>query len=125
MYPGDGQVQSSKKVSHKGKNRKKQPSMESMARVPKKVCFKRHCNLCKKHGGVYTTHNIKDCCRYETDRKKKSDFNAAKKGSKKLNSARQSFTQLSKKLDKLKRAFKKLSKKSKKFQYKDSSSNSK
>ncbi len=34
--------------------RKKQPGTESMIRVPKKACTEKHCNLCKKHGGVHT-----------------------------------------------------------------------
>jgi hypothetical protein len=36
---------SSKKASHKGKKRKKHPGTKSTARVPKIVCFKKHCNL--------------------------------------------------------------------------------
>jgi hypothetical protein len=118
-------LESSKKASHNGKNGKKQPATKSMARVPKEVHFEKHCNLCKKHEGVSTMHNTKDCHRYEKDRKEKSNFHATKKGSKKPNPARQNFAQLSKKLDKLEKALKKSSKKSKKHQYKDSESNSK
>jgi hypothetical protein len=77
-----------------------------------------------KHGGVYTMHNITDCCRYEKDGKDKSNFRAIMKSSKKTNPAWQNFAQLSKKLDKLKKALKKLSKKSKKHHYKDSNSDS-
>jgi hypothetical protein len=62
---------SSKKASHKGKKRKKHPGTKSTARVPKKVNFKKHCNLSKKHGGAYTTHNTCDCCRFEKDGKEK------------------------------------------------------
>jgi hypothetical protein len=36
--------------SNKGKKGKKHPGTNSTARVPKKVCFEKHCNLCKKHG---------------------------------------------------------------------------
>jgi hypothetical protein len=117
-------LKSSEKASHKGKKGKKHPGTKSTARVPKKVCFKKHCNLCKRHGGVYTTHNTKDCCRYEKDRKEKSKFCAAKKGSKKANPVNQNFAQLSKKLDKLKKALEKLSNKKKKRHYKDRDSNS-
>ncbi len=60
-------LESSKKASHKGKKGKKHPGTKSMARVPKKVYFEKHCDLCKKHGGAYTTHNTRDCCRYEKD----------------------------------------------------------
>jgi hypothetical protein len=49
-------------------------------------------------------HNSRDYCRYDKDRKKKSNFHAAKKGRKKPNPARQNFTQLSKKLDRLEKA---------------------
>ncbi len=96
-----------------------------MARVPKKVRFKKHCDRCKRHGGTYTTHNIKDCCRYEKDRKLKANFRATKKGGKIANPVNQNFAKLSKKFDKLKKALKKFSKKAKKRHSKDSNSNSK
>jgi hypothetical protein len=75
----------SKKASHKGKKGKKRPGTKSTARVPKKVCFEKHCDLCKKHGGMYTMHNTCDCCRFEKDREEKSDSCAAKTYSKKGN----------------------------------------
>ncbi len=56
-------AQSTFLASSKGKKGNKRPGTESTARVPKKACPKKHCNLCKKHGGTYTTHNTKDCCR--------------------------------------------------------------
>jgi hypothetical protein len=46
-------LESSEKASNKGKKGKKRPGTKSTARVPKKVCFKKHCNLCKKQGCVY------------------------------------------------------------------------
>ncbi len=57
-----GTLESSEKSSHKRKKGKKRPGTEAMVRVPTKVCFKKHCNLCKKHGGTYTMHNTRDCC---------------------------------------------------------------
>jgi hypothetical protein len=67
--------ESSKKASHKGKKGKKCPGTKFWARVPKKVHFKKHFDLCNKHaGGMYTMHNTRDCCRFEKDGKKKSDF---------------------------------------------------
>jgi hypothetical protein len=57
-------LEPSKKAFPKGKKRKKCPGTESTARVPKKVRFEKHCNLCKKHGGVYTMHNTCDCGRF-------------------------------------------------------------
>ncbi len=95
-----------------------------MVRVPKKVQFEKHCNLCKKHGGAHTTHMTRDCCKYEKDRTEKSSFHAAKKGGKKNHLVNQNFAQLTKKIDKLEKALKKSGKKGKKHRYKDSDSNS-
>ncbi len=53
-------TQSGKKASNKGENGIKQPSTDPMIRVPKKACPKKHCDLCKKHGGANTTHNTSD-----------------------------------------------------------------
>jgi hypothetical protein len=78
-----GKLESSKKFSHKSKKGKKRPGTKAMIRVPKKVCFEKNCNLCKKHGGAYTMHNTRECRRFEKDRKEKSDFYATKKGGKK------------------------------------------
>ncbi len=103
--------ESSKKVSHKGEKGKKHPGTKSTARIPKKVHFKKNCNLCKKHGSTYTTHNTCDCCRIEKDGKEKSDFCTAKKGGKKANPMNQNFAQLSKKIKKLEKVLKKSSKK--------------
>ncbi len=46
-----GTSESSEKSSHKSKKGKKHPGTNSTVRVPKKVCFKKHCDLCKKQGG--------------------------------------------------------------------------
>ncbi len=119
-----GKLESSEKSSHKSKKGKKRPGTKATIRVPKKVCFKKHCNLCKKHGGTYTTHNARECCRFEKDGKEKANFCTAKKGVKKGNPVNHNFTQLTKKIEKLKKALKKSGKKSKKRRYKDSNSNS-
>ncbi len=81
----EAKPESSEIASNKGKKGKKHLGTKSTVRVPKKVCFEKHCNLCKKHGGAYTMHNTCDCCRFEKDRKEKSDFCATKKGGKKVN----------------------------------------
>jgi hypothetical protein len=94
------------KPSHSEKKGMKQPGTKS-PRVPKKVRNKKHCNLCKKHGGAYTTHNTRNCRCFEKDGTEKSNFRATKKGGKKPNPTKQSFTQLSKKLDKLEKVLKK------------------
>jgi hypothetical protein len=104
-------LESSKKASHKGKKGQKRPGTKSTARVPKKACFKKHYDLCKKHGGTYTMHNTCDCRRFKKDGKEKSIFHAAKKGSKEVNLVNQNFTQLTKKIEKLEKALKKSGKK--------------
>jgi hypothetical protein len=110
-------AESSKKAVYKGKKGKKHPGTKSTAGVPKKVRFKKQCNLCKKHGGAYTMHNTRDCRRFEKDGKEKSNFCTAKKGGKKANPVNQNIAQLSKKIEKLEKALKKLSKKAPKHQY--------
>ncbi len=69
-------------------------------------------------------HNTRDCCRFEKDRKEKSDFHASKKGGKKGNPVNHNFAQLTKKIKKLEKALKKSDKKGKKHHYEDSDSNS-
>jgi hypothetical protein len=104
----------SDKSSNKGKKGKKRPGTDSTGRIPKKVRFKKfekHCELYKKHGGAHTTHNTRDCRRYEKDGTEKSSFCAAKKGGKKNYPVNQNFAQLTKKIDKLKKALKKSKKK--------------
>jgi hypothetical protein len=115
----------SDKFSNKGKKGKKPPGTNSTARVSKKVCFEKHCNLFKKHGGAYTMHNTCDCRRFEKDKKKKSSFRAAKKGGYKSNPVNQNFAQLTNKIKKLEKALKKSAKKGQKRHYEDSDSNSK
>jgi hypothetical protein len=100
-------MESSKKASHKGKKGKKRPGTKSMARVPKNLSCKKHCNLCKRHGGVYNMHNTCDCCRSEKHGKEKSNFHTAKKGGKKANPVNQNFVQLTKKIKKLVKVLKK------------------
>jgi hypothetical protein len=120
-----GKLESSEKSSHKSKKGKKRPgTKKATIRVPKKACFEKHCNLCKKHRGMYTTHNTRECRRFEKDGKEKSDFRTARKGGKKGNPVNHNFAQLTKKIEKLEKALKKSSKKGKKRHYKDSNSNS-
>jgi hypothetical protein len=115
----------SNKSSNKGKKGKKCPGTNSTARVPKKVRFEKHCDLCKKHGGAHTTHNTCDCHRFEKDGKEKSSFRAAKKGGHKSNPVNQNFAQLTNKIEKLEKALKKSGKKGQKRHYEDSNSDSK
>ncbi len=119
-----GKSESSKKSSFKSEKGKKRPGTKATIHVPKKVCFERHCNLCKKHGGACTTHNTRECHRFEKDRKEKSNFCTAKKGGKKNYPLNHKFAQLTEKIEKLKKALKKSGKKGKKRRYEDSDSDS-
>jgi hypothetical protein len=119
-----GKLESSEKFSNKGEKGKKCHGTNSTARVPKKVCFEKHCNLCKNNGGAYTTHNTCDCHRFKKNGKEKSNFYAAKKGGRKGNPVNQNFAQLTKKIKKLEKALKKSGKKGQKCHYKDSKSDS-
>jgi hypothetical protein len=119
-----GKAESSEKSSHKREKGKKRPGTKAMVWAPKKVCFKKHCNLCKKHGGAYTMHNTRYCCWFEKDGKDKSNFHTAKKGGKKGNPVNHNFAQLTKKIKNLEKVLKKSSKKGKKHRYEDSDSNS-
>jgi hypothetical protein len=76
-------LEKSNKSSYKGKKGKKHPGTNPTVRVPKKVQFEKHCDLCKKHGGAHTMHMTRDCRKYEKDGTEKSSFRAAKKGGKK------------------------------------------
>jgi hypothetical protein len=117
-------VTSGEKASQKSKAGTKRPSTGATLRVPKKVCFEKSCELCKKHGGAHTTHATKDCRKYKKDRTLKPNFHTAKKAGKKPNPAKQLFAQLSKKLDHLEKTIKKASHKSKKRRRDDSNSDS-
>jgi hypothetical protein len=114
----------SDKSSNKGKKGKKCPGTNSTVRVPKKVRFEKHSNLCKKHGGAHTTHNTHDCCRFDKDGEEKSSFHATKKGGYKSNPINQNFAQLTNKIEKLEKALKKSDKKGQKRHYKDNNSDS-
>jgi hypothetical protein len=74
-------------------------------------------------GCIYHTQHC-DYCRFEKDKKEKSNFCATKKGGKKANPVSQNFVQLTKKIKTLKKALKKSGKKAQKRQYEDSNSNS-
>ena len=71
----------------------------------------KHCALCKKHGGLHTTHNMSDCRKCNKDRKIKKIFGKGQHGSmasdKKTASA---FVQLLVQVAKLEKATKKLKK---------------
>jgi hypothetical protein len=116
---------SGEKASHKNEVGAKRPSNGATRQVPKNVHVEKSWKLCKKYGGVHTTHTTKDCRKYEKDGTAKADFCATKKAGKKPNPAKQSFAQLSKKLDKLEKTLKKASHKCKKRHRDDSNSDSK
>jgi hypothetical protein len=100
-------LESSEKSSNKGKKGKKHLGTNSTTRVLKKVHLEKNCDLCKKHGVVYTMHNTCDCHRFEKDGNDQSDFRTAKKGGKKANPVNQNFTHVTGKIENLKKALKK------------------
>jgi hypothetical protein len=116
--------ESSQKSSHKSKKGKKHPGSKATIRVPKKVRFEKHCDLCKNHGGTFTMHNTRECCKFEKDGKEKSNFCTAKKGGKKNYPVNHNFAQLTDKIEKLEKALKKSGKKGGKRHYEDSNSDS-
>jgi hypothetical protein len=127
MWPGKIQkIQRflQREALHSKKKGTKQPGTDHSPRVPKKAHTKKHCDLCKKHGGAYTTCNTCDCRRFEKDGMEKSNFRAAKKGGKKPNPVKQSFAQLSEKSDKLEKVIKKKDTKKRKCRSSDSDSDS-
>jgi hypothetical protein len=48
---------------------KKRVSTGSSKQVPKKACTVKFCQHCKNNGGPYTSHNTKECCKYDKDGK--------------------------------------------------------
>ncbi len=65
--PEKAHAQYSEKASHKNKAGAMRPNTGATKQVPKKVRFERSWELCKKHGGMHTTHATKDCRRYKKD----------------------------------------------------------
>jgi hypothetical protein len=48
---------------------KKRASMGSSEQFPKKTRSTKFCQHCKNNGGPYTSHNTKECCKYNKDGK--------------------------------------------------------
>ncbi len=48
---------------------KKRAYMGSSKQVPKKACSAKFCQNCKNNGRPYTSHNTKECCKYDKDGK--------------------------------------------------------
>ncbi len=118
------QEEKAEKYSFNGKKGKKRPGTDPTARAPKKACFAKKCDECKKHGGTHTTHSTGECHKYEKDGTEKSSFRAAKKGGKRSYTSNQNFAQLTKKIEKLERELKKSGEKGKKCCYEGSDSDS-
>eukprot|EP00804_Cyclotella_cryptica_P010317 CCRYP_012251-RA/>CCRYP_012251-RA protein AED:0.18 eAED:0.18 QI:0/-1/0/1/-1/1/1/0/271 len=74
VHPVDERQSSSNPAKAKGAE---QPSKKFAlgAQIPKKpkqarteyTHVEKNCELCKKHGGMHTTHNTADCCHYNKD----------------------------------------------------------
>ena len=92
------------------KSGKRKGMSSSTDRIPKKAksFSERFCQLCKTHGGPHTTHNTKDCRKYEKDGTKAKGGRADTKSHGKPGN---SFAQLTEKLSKLEKLMKKSSKK--------------
>jgi hypothetical protein len=84
-------AQSGKKASQKSEVGTEQPSTGATKQVSKKVQLEKSCKLCKKYGGVQTTHTTKDGRKYKKDGTVKADFRPPKKAGKKPNPAKQSL----------------------------------
>jgi hypothetical protein len=95
--PKKSHAPSGEKDSHKNEAGAKRPSTGAMKQATKKVGFEKSCKLCKKYGGMHTTHATKDCRKYEKDGMAKANFCTTKKAGKKSNPTKQLFAQLSKK----------------------------
>jgi hypothetical protein len=70
----------SSKDKAKGTDSKRKTESKD-SRPPKKAkkgWTEKHCSLCKKHGGVHTTHNTKECRRYNSDGTRKKTVNNPK-----------------------------------------------
>ncbi len=93
----------------------------------KKAKVTKMCQLCQKHGGAATTHNTKECRRYDKDGNQLASFGrgALKKGKQKLEETKDtksSFAQLAKAITKaVKSSLKKSGKKRKHHSESDSS----
>ncbi len=114
MYPRKIQCTIHRKSFYKKRERKQETRYGVYLLNSKKARTEKHCYLCKKHGGAYTTHNTQDCRRYKKSGNEKSDFRATKKGARKPNPTKQSFAQLCEKMDKLEKVIKKQDAKRKK-----------
>eukprot|EP00804_Cyclotella_cryptica_P019333 CCRYP_006197-RA/>CCRYP_006197-RA protein AED:0.33 eAED:0.81 QI:0/0/0/1/1/1/2/0/425 len=112
----------------KAKGAEQKRKMESMdshiPKKPKRVGWtKKHCMLCKKHGGPHKSHNTRDCRRYNKDGTPiKKNGGAGKPNSKERKPEGANFTQITR--AELKKALQKKSNKHKKPRANDSESDS-
>ena len=82
-------------------------------RILKRCLKKKHCLLCKQHGGTHTTHNTVNCQKYESNGTPKKNFygedtHEKSCGHKKPHQGGSSYVQLSAKIKKLERFNKKM-----------------
>jgi hypothetical protein len=57
--------ESTEKATGKREKGKRKGSSSTDYHIPKKVRFEKSCVLCQKHGGMHTTHNTGECCKYK------------------------------------------------------------
>ncbi len=80
--------------------------------VPKKARVEKSCALCQKHGGAHTTHNTRECRKYEKDGTLQKGFSAKAAVEQKRHGggkkeSRYSFAQVMERFSKLEKAVKK------------------
>ena len=63
----DDKPPSKDKVKGADSKRRAESNDSRNPKKAKKGWTKKHCSLCKKHGGTHTTHNTKECRRYNKD----------------------------------------------------------
>ena len=56
-------------ASAKSNSPRKRVSRGSSKLVPKKARTVKFCQHCKNNGGPFTSHNTKECCKYDKNRK--------------------------------------------------------
>ncbi len=66
--------ENTEKVTRKREKGNHKGSSSTDYHIPKKVRVKKSCALCQKHGSAHTTHNTRECHKYEKDGTLKKNF---------------------------------------------------
>ena len=90
----------------KAKGADSNSTAESDSRNPnkaKKGWMEKHCSLCKKHGGVHTTHNTKECRKWNKDGTLKKTGKSSSSNARSRVSFAQAINKLTAEVQKLKK----------------------